>query len=675
MIAAALLAAAALGQAPSGFAAELIRHIDAASLRQWHDLLGSEPHVAGTDGDAREVRRLELAFREMGLEVEVDEFWAYLAYPVAARVEIASPTDPQPTRRGVLPLIERNLAEDPAAAHPDLTWGWNAYSGSGEVEAEVVYANYGTRADFDRLRELGIDPKGKIVIARYGGNFRGFKARFAEAAGAAGLLIYIDPADSGFVKGSVYPTGPWANDTCIQRGAVGTLAYPGDPLTPMVRATKDAQRADPATVDLPHIPIQPIGYAAAAQILSKMKGREVVDAAWKGGLELPYRLEGGAELRVRMKVEQKREVRKTANVIARLPGTRGDGSMVIIGCHHDAWGFGAADPLAGTIVLMEAAKAFAACARAGARPACDILFCAWGAEEYGIIGSTEWVEGKRDALGGARAYINLDMASMGPNLGASASSSLKGIVANASGLERAKVGTIGAGSDHIGFAFHAGVPSIGLGASGAPGTAYHSNYDTTAWYRKSVGEDYASASTVSRATLQIAAAISEASICPTSASDLVEDVQHACAPMVRAGESSTDPLVLARAEAAKRVQARFALLREVAADFDRCSAVASEAPRPSQEACTRLDAAARAIDRTMLDIRGIPGRPWYRNLLLASDKDSGYAVTALPGLSEAETPSDARSAADALCARADALGEVLSGAAGPPSAKGETLGQ
>jgi N-acetylated-alpha-linked acidic dipeptidase len=285
------------------------------------------------------------------------------------------------------------------------------------------------------------------------------------------------------------------------------------------------------------------------------------------------------------------------------------------------------------------------------------------------------VEGKRDALGGARAYINLDMASMGPNLGASASSSLKGIVANASGLERAKVGTIGAGSDHIGFAFHAGVPSIGLGASGAPGTAYHSNYDTTAWYRKSVGEDYASASTVSRATLQIAAAISEASICPTSASDLVEDVQHACAPMVKAGESSTDPLVLARAEAAKRVQARFALLREVAAEFDRCSAVASEAPRPSQEACARLDAAARAIDRTMLDVRGIPGRPWYRNLLLASDKDSGYAVTALPGLAEAETPSDALSAADALCARADALGEVLLGAAGPPSAKGETLGQ
>ena len=531
---------------PDSLSTALISRIDAGSLRQWHDLLGSEPHIAGTDGDAREVRRIDLAFRQMGLEVEVDEFWAYLAYPVAARVEISSPSEPAAGRRGVLPIIERNLAEDPSAAHPDLTWGWNAYSGSGEVEAEVVYANYGTRADFERLLELGVEVKGKIVVARYGGNFRGFKARFAEEAGAAGLLMYIDPAESGFARGTVYPVGPWANDTCIQRGAVGTLPYPGDPLTPMVKATKDALRVDEAVVDLPRIPIQPIGYGSAAQILSKMKGREVADASWKGGLELPYRLEGGEELRVRMKVEQKREVRQCANVIARLKGTRDDGSSVIIGCHHDAWGFGAADPLAGTIVLMEAAKAFSQCAREGRRPACDIVFCAWGAEEYGIIGSTEWIEGCRGDLGGARAYLNLDMASMGPNLGASASSSLKGIVASASGLDRPRVGTIGAGSDHIGFVFHAGVPSIGIGASGAPGTAYHSNYDTTAWYRKAVGEDYASASLVAKATLAIAAAISQARVCPVSAGDTVSDVVDACVRLIDAGASSADPLARAR---------------------------------------------------------------------------------------------------------------------------------
>ncbi len=646
---------------PDSLSTALISRIDAGSLRQWHDLLGSEPHIAGTDGDAREVRRIDLAFRQMGLEVEVDEFWAYLAYPVAARVEISSPSEPAAGRRGVLPIIERNLAEDPSAAHPDLTWGWNAYSGSGEVEAEVVYANYGTRADFERLLELGVEVKGKIVVARYGGNFRGFKARFAEEAGAAGLLMYIDPAESGFARGTVYPVGPWANDTCIQRGAVGTLPYPGDPLTPMVKATKDALRVDEAVVDLPRIPIQPIGYGSAAQILSKMKGREVADASWKGGLELPYRLEGGEELRVRMKVEQKREVRQCANVIARLKGTRDDGSSVIIGCHHDAWGFGAADPLAGTIVLMEAAKAFSQCAREGRRPACDIVFCAWGAEEYGIIGSTEWIEGCRGDLGGARAYLNLDMASMGPNLGASASSSLKGIVASASGLERPRVGTIGAGSDHIGFVFHAGVPSIGIGASGAPGTAYHSNYDTTAWYRKAVGEDYASASIVAKATLAIAAAISQARVCPVSAGDTVSDVVDACVRLIDAGASSADPLARARADEAKRVAECFAALASDCRAFDASIEAANADPSISSEVAQKLDAAARSLDRATLDERGVPGRPWYRNLLLASDKDSGYAATALPGLTDAVNAEAAMAAGDALCARAEAIRRTITG--------------
>ncbi|MSR28606.1 MAG: M28 family peptidase [Phycisphaerales bacterium] len=660
VIAAALLLALA-SAAPDDsaeFAKKLEACIDPASLRQWHDLLGSEPHVAGTDGDAREIRRLDIAFKQMGLEVEVDEFWAYLASPVSARVEIVGPADTQPARRGVLPIIERNLAEDPAAAHPDLTWGWNAYSGSGEVESEVIYANYGTRADFARLKELGVSVTGKIVIARYGGNFRGYKARFAQDAGAAGLLMYIDPADSGFTKGAVYPQGTWANDTCIQRGAVGTLPYPGDPLTPMIPATEDAVRVDESTVDLPKIPVQPIGYGAAAQILSKMRGREVPDASWKGGLELPYRLEGGADLRVRMKVEQKRTVRRSANVIATLKGTRQDGSSVIVGCHHDAWGFGAADPLAGTIVLMECAKAFSKCAAAGVRPDCDILFCAWGAEEFGIIGSTEWVEARRDKLGGVRGYLNLDMASMGPNLGASASPSLQAVVAAASGLGREKVGAIGAGSDHIGFIFHAGVPSVGVSASGAPGTAYHSNYDTTAWYRKTVGEDYASASIVARATLAIMAALSQLPVTPVSASDMIDDVRKACAAIEGTSAPSDDSVQAAKQDAARRVAECFAKCVAAASAFDRDIAAAN-AVGGVTEVTPALDRRARAIDRALLDMDGIPGRPWYRNLALASDRDSGYAATALPALAEAATPQAASLAADRLCASAERFLEFL----------------
>ncbi len=619
-------------------------------LRAWHDLLGSEPHVAGSDGDARQIRRLAIAFGQMGLQVETHDFYALLSRPVAARVEIvdeSSASRPSPptlhSRRGVLPVIEANLAEDPAAAHPDLTWGWNAYSGSGDVTGEVVYANYGTRADFARLKELGVAVEGKIVIARYGGNFRGYKAKFAQEAGAIGLLMYIDPADSGFTKGDVYPSGTWANDSCIQRGSILSLDYPGDPLTPGTEATKDATRLDVGSVALPTIVVQPIGYGAAGQILSQMTGTEAPDAAWRGGLAMPYRLDGGPALKVRMKVEQSREIRRSANVIARLKGSAQDGSCVIIGCHHDAWGFGAADPLAGTIVLMEVARAFAQRAAEGARPVSDIMFCAWGAEEFGIIGSTEWVEGHEEDLKHATAYLNLDMASMGPNLGIGASASLQPAVASACAIDRAKIGSIGGGSDHIGFLFHCGVPSVTIGAGGAPGTSYHSNYDTTAWYRKTVGEDYASAMMVARATLAIAARCADSEHNPISASALIASVCSECTKVQEQAQKHPGALTNARAHAAEAVSSAFTALAEAASQFD---------SRASIEEGWR-------VDRALLDPVGIAGRPWFRSLALASDRDSGYQATPLPGLAEADDQDSILRAQRALEGAAERLAAVL----------------
>lgn len=621
-----------------------------AQLRIWHDLLGSEPHVAGTDGDARQIRRLSFAFSQMDLQVETHDFFALLARPISARVEIVEephskqPTEPaKPSRRGILPVIEANLAEDPAAAHPDLNWGWNAYSASGDVTAQVVYANYGTREDFARLKELNIDVTGKIVIARYGGNFRGYKAKFAQEAGAIGLLMYIDPADGGFTKGDVYPSGTWANDTCIQRGSIVSLDYPGDPLTPGRAATKDAVRLDEAAVALPKIIVQPIGYGAAGKILSLMSGSEVADAAWRGGLTMPYRIEGGDGLKVRLKVEQRREIRRSANVIARLKGSAGDGSFVVVGCHHDAWGFGAADPLAGTIVLMETARALAESARKGVLPKSDVLFCAWGAEEFGIIGSTEWVEGHQDELKDATAYINLDMASMGPNLGVGASPSLQNAVAMACGIDATKVAAIGGGSDHVGFIFHCGVPSVTIGAGGAPGTSYHSNYDTTAWYRKTVGDDYASAMLVTRATLAVAARCADDQKTPVSAASVIDSVRKQCAALQADAAKSATQLSAARSAAAGKVESCFAALAEAAAEFDARSTAAQ----------------GRAVDRALLDPAGIGGRPWFRNLTLASDRDSGYRAMALPGLADATDIAGIEDGAAALCASAARLSLIL----------------
>ncbi|HZW10723.1 MAG TPA: M28 family peptidase, partial [Phycisphaerales bacterium] len=472
----------------------------AERLRAWHDMVASVPHVAGTEGDRHVINELARSFGEMGYDVDIHEIWPLLSYPVSAEVEVMHPTIQ--AGAGLLPLREVPLAADPYSESTDVPFGFNAYSGSGEATGEVVYANFGRKEDFEKLRELGIDCTGKIVVARYGGNYRGYKAKFAEAAGAAGLLIFLDPGDTGYAKGDVYPRGGWQTDLCIQRGSIVTLPYQGDPLTPFVEATEDAERLDVDEVALPRIPVQPIGWGAARQILVRMEGPEA-PADWQGGLPMSYRLTGGPDLRVRVNVQQERRIAKTANVIARMEGALYPDQWVIVGCHHDAWGFGACDPTCGLISLLESARSFAELAATGVRPARTVIFCAWGAEEFGIIGSSEWVEANYDKLREkAVAYINLDMASMGPEFGASASPSLRRLVEDAARLVpqaraaektvfedwlarsprtdnpgRPSIGDLGGGSDHVGFVCHAGIPGISFGSGGSAGSSYHTAYD------------------------------------------------------------------------------------------------------------------------------------------------------------------------------------------------------
>lgn len=653
------LGAAAPKTPPTPSTASLQALVDAKSLRAFHDLLGSEPHVAGTPGDAREIERLAEAFGGMGLATRIEPFWALLPAPIEARLEIVAPMEDAPahgappgatpaagadaptrapsseatgrSRRGVLslPLRESNLLEDPATAHPDLTWGWNAYSGSGEVVAEVVFANRGTRADFDRLREQGVDPAGKIVLIRYGGIFRGSKVRNAQDAGAAAVLLYTDPADGGAVRGAVWPGGGWANDLCIQRGSVLTLDQPGDPLTPFVPATRDAQRLDPDQIDLPRIPVQPIGYAAATEIFTRMKGAEIARTdPWSGGIPVPYRFAGGPALELRLVVKQERAVRESANVIAVLQGSRWPEQAVIVGCHHDAWGFGAADPLAGTIVVMEMARAFALRAQAGERPLRTIIFAAWGAEEFGIIGSVEWVEAHREAIASqAVAYLNLDMASMGPNLGASASPALHGVVRATTGVER--IGDPGGGSDHVGFLHHLAIPVVGLSAHGAPGDAYHSNYDTVEWYRRTVGEDYASAMLVTNASLALVNELASAPLLPLRSEAMGASIVRwgrALRPQAQDEPAlrSMDAIIL-RGEAIEALGAR----------VDRMLDERQRTGSTDPDALAHLNGLLMSLERAWYDPQGLPSRPWTRNLGLASDRVTGYGSEVLPLVSGA----------------------------------------
>ena len=641
MPAAAILLAALAAQTPD--AATVARMPDAARLAAHHELLAGEPHVAGTAGDARTIERIAAAFREFGagidgFEVEVQEFFPLLARPVKARLEIvgagAAP------RRGVLSLgvTEPNLAIDPATAHPDLDIAWTAWSGSGVAEAGVVYVNYGRREDFARLAELGVDPRGKIALARYGGNFRGYKAKFAEDAGCAGLVIFTDPADSGFVKGKTWPDGGgWANADCIQRGSLLTLPFVGDPLTPGVFASRDARRLDPAEVRLPRIPVQPIGYGAAQQILVRMKGR-AAPVEWKGGLACDYALEDPSVV-LRLEVEQTREVTRTANVIARLRGARQPDEVAIVGAHHDAWCFGAADPLAGTICMLECARNFCELARAGRRPDRTVLFCAWGAEEYGILGSSEFVEGAPSLGETAVAYINLDMAAMGLKPGAAVSPTLR--IAARRALEAAPgpqgagsaleawsrdgagvplFGDLGGGSDHVGFWCHAGVPSVSLSAGGSEGTSYHSNYDTVAWYRATVGEDYASARLVAGIAGAMLAEFADASRPHVSAAELVRDSAVQCERLRKLAADRGLPL--------DAIDALAAAVRDCAA------------PAEAVDASPGAAAELRALTTMWIDPAGLPGRPWFRNLYAATDRYSGYATAPWPLLREAIEDAD-----------------------------------
>lgn len=665
-------------------------------LRTHHEMLCQEPHVAGSEGDLRTIERLAAYFADLGLEVETQWLRVYLPRPISAELSIVrapavsafvgSLGAIEPDNPLLLGTTEPPLDEDRYTQDSRLPIAFNAFSGSGDVTARIIYANYGTKADFDTLRATGVDVRGAIVLARYGGNYRGFKARYAQEAGAVGLIMYSDPGDSGYARGPTYPEGGWAGPHQVQRGSIVTLDRPGDLLTPGVAAVEDLpddQRLDPDTLDLPRIPVQPIGWDAAARILERMTGRPVAETPgcehWQGALPLTYRVDGGDGLLVRLAVEQERGLMRTANIVATLRGGTHPEQKVIVGCHHDAWGFGAGDPMAGLMLVLESARSFAELASRGERPERSILFCAWGAEEFGIIGSTEWVEANLDDLAqNGVAYLNLDMATMGDNFWASASPSLKSLIIDASkavphcrqpsgattsvfddwlartgrgeptSLEPT-MGTLGGGSDHVAFYCHAGIPSMAIGSGGARGSSYHSNYDTLAWYHAVVGEDYRSAVMNTRITNVLLARLARADIVPLDIARYATDFE----PQLRA---VADRLEAAGFESEARLLAANA--KALTASKDALNTALRAASTPEQfEPLMGADATLRLMERQLIAEDGLPGRPFFRSVWAAPDPTSGYSAWLLPGIVEALEARDAK----AIRAAVEQLDRAITG--------------
>src|SRR6476660_141387 len=391
------------------------------SAREHLRRLTLEPHIAGTKEDYATAIYVRDQLRSYGIAAELKEYEVWLNYPnTPSIVELIT------TRRQRLNIHEPVVTADPTSSNPNITPLFNGYSASGDVTAPVVYANYGLPNDDDDLKKAGVDVKGKIVVVRYGNSFRGVKAKVAEQNGAIGCIIYSDPEDDGYMQGDVYPKGPWRPVASGQRGSVQYLFdYPGDPFTPGRPAIPGEPRLKPEeATDLTRIPVQPIAYDVAKTILSELKG-PVRPRGFQGGLPFAYHVGGPNDVKLRLKTDMDYKLRTIWDVVARIDGNEEKDRWVILGNHRDAWVFGAVDPNSGSSTMLEVGRGFGELLKQGWKPRRTIVLCSWDAEEYGLVGSTEWAEEMADDLRQkAVAYLNLDAAVSGPHFGASSVPSL-----------------------------------------------------------------------------------------------------------------------------------------------------------------------------------------------------------------------------------------------------------
>lgn len=603
------------------------------------------PHRAGTPENKAVADYMQKVMADAGLKSEQFPYDIYLPTgPGEIKIELVTPIR--------MPLNNQEyILEDDPYSQQDVGPGWNSYSGSGDVTAEVVYANYGTKEDFERLADLGVSVKGKIVMARYGGNFRGYKAKFAEAAGAAGLIIYTDPEDSGYMRGLGYPEGTYFSESTIQRGSVLTLDYSGDPLTPFEPAlpmdgdTK-IERLDPKDVPFHTIPVTPLPYGSAKEILCRMTG-DVVPGAWQGGLPFTYRLTGGPELKVRLMVQQDKDFVRVQNVVGTLEGSTYPDEWIIMGSHYDAWVHGASDPNSGTAMLLCLAEALGELAQKGYQPKRTIKIAHWDAEEHGIIASTEWVEQFKDELDAkAIAYFNADGACSGLRFGAASAPSLKGLLVEATKVvpytdedisvyehwtenmedksKGPRIGNLGGGSDHLGFYAHLGIPSMGAGMRGP--TLYHSAYDDFHWYSTYADPEFQSGPTVAKVFGIMGLRLANAEILPLDVGRYGEDLRT----HIRTAEKAIQAYA-PDYQTTKLLKSVDQLAKATEEYVEVMESSVSKGKLKSKK-LEQINQTLLKLDRAFIDDEGMAYGKWFRSLYASSDPYSGYASWMLPGL-------------------------------------------
>jgi N-acetylated-alpha-linked acidic dipeptidase len=667
--------------------------LQAADLREWSKRLSSRPHHVGSPWDHDNAEFMAGLFRSWGFDTHIEEFQVLFPTPKLRKLEMLAPT------RFTAGLAETPVTGDATSGQKDEQLPiYNAYSIDGDVTAELVYVNYGVPRDYEELERRGVDVKGKIVIARYGGSWRGIKPKVAAEHGAIGCLIYSDPRDDGYFQGDVYPKGGWRPEQGAQRGSVADSPLrSGDPLTPFVGATKDAKRIPLDQADtLTKIPVMPISYADALPLLRALAG-PMAPEEWRGALPIPYHI-GPGPARVHLQLAFDWSLHPIYDVIARLEGSEHPEQWIVRGNHHDAWVNGANDPVSGMVGTLEEARALGVLVKGGWRPKRTIIYAGWDGEEPGLLGSTEWVETHAGDLGEhAVVYINSDSNSRGfltiggsstlevlanqvardvtdPQKGVSVAERMRAAAAVFGSPEEKKdalankpfhIYALGSGSDYTPFLQHLGIASINFGYGDEDEYGqYHSIYDSFDHYVRFEDPDFAYGVTLAQTGGRLVLRLAEADVLPFEFTRLAEAVGGYADEVAKLADTMReetgmrnqmidenlyrnfdDPkktwVVPPRLEPVPHfnfapLQDAVDALRRSAHAYDEAwsQATGSGQPLPA-DVRARLDAILMKSERSLMRKDGLPGRPWFQHDIYAPGFYTGYGVKTLPSVREA----------------------------------------
>jgi N-acetylated-alpha-linked acidic dipeptidase len=652
--------------------------------------MSAHPHHVGSPGNKKVVDYIYDKFKSWGYEVNVESFYVLFPTPKTRILEMTEPTKYKAV------LSEPALKEDATSGQTDEQLPpYNCWSPDGDVTAELVFVNYGVPEDYEILQRIGIDVKGKIVIAKYGHSWRGIKPKVAQEHGAIGCIIYSDPHEDGYFQGDVYPKGAFKNEYGVQRGSVLDMPiYPGDPLTPGTAATKDAKRLDRKDAgNLLKIPVLPISYHDAEPLLRALDG-SVAPPEWRGALPFTYHI-GPGKTKVHLKLEFNWDIKQLNDIIAKLPGSENPDEWVIRGNHHDAWVNGASDPIGGQAAMLEEARSISELVKTGWKPNRSIVYCAWDGEEPALLGSTEWVEYHADELQKkAVIYINTDDYGKG-FLEAAGSHALEPLIneiaktvvdpeTNISVLDRRRskdiidagnniktkqqllnkktidIDALGSGSDFSPFLQHIGVPSINIGYGGEnAGGEYHSIYDSYDNFRRFKDPGFVYGTTLVKTAGRLTLRMANADILPFDFRSFSKTVNGYVGELVslldqmRENTSVENRLirekfyVYADDPSMKLVPPspkdevpflNFANLQNALRELDKTTNHLSDTltkstlPPNKQEEINKL---LYTAEQKLLSDAGLPKRPWYKHCIYAPGLYTGYGVKTLPGIREA----------------------------------------